>query len=293
MLIRKTFSLILIFGGVGLLVGLTAVHVWKSRIPNAGLKITSNLKSLVFLNGSEAGETPFDKIMSQGEVSLKIIPEATFSATPFQAMVRLSNQAYTVVHREYYENAPDSSGYIVNLTDQPGAASSIAVISTGPDGVSLSLDDQPQGIAPRVITQVAPGDHVVTVSAPGYKPLSIPILTVRGYRTNIEIQLVQLKPGTSVIQTPLPTTALPTSSTVISPPAPSPTKSPSQVVIQDTPTGFLRVRLTPVKGGIEVGQVKPQEIYQLIKTIDGWYQIGVDFESTSSGWISSEYARVK
>lgn len=58
------------------------------------------------------------------------------------------------------------------------------------------------------------------------------------------------------------------------------------VVIADTPTGFLRVRLSP--WGEEITQVHPGDTFTLIKEIDKWFQI--ELRDGVLGWIYSEYA---
>ncbi len=60
-----------------------------------------------------------------------------------------------------------------------------------------------------------------------------------------------------------------------------------EVIIKETPTGWLRVRKAP--GGVEIGRVYPGEKYLFISQDLGWYQ--VEFEGEEA-WISGTYAEI-
>lgn len=61
-----------------------------------------------------------------------------------------------------------------------------------------------------------------------------------------------------------------------------------EVVIQDTPTGWLRVRETP--GGVEIARVLTGQRYPLLDQKAGWWQI--ETEDGVVGWVSQEYSSV-
>lgn len=61
------------------------------------------------------------------------------------------------------------------------------------------------------------------------------------------------------------------------------------VMIEDTPTGWLRVRKTP--SGIEIAKVDPGESFALVDENTSWYQI--ELNDGSLGWISKEYASLE
>jgi hypothetical protein len=60
------------------------------------------------------------------------------------------------------------------------------------------------------------------------------------------------------------------------------------LVINDTPTGWLRVRTSP--RGEEIGKVNPGETYPIISEKDGWYEIEISGENI--GWVSGQYASI-
>ena len=77
--------------------------------------------------------------------------------------------------------------------------------------------------------------------------------------------------------------------------APAPAETVKQTVqIQDTPTGFLNVRKGAGTNFAKIGQVKPGESYELVSQTaanGGWLEIRLD--ATTTGWVSSQYAKVK
>ncbi|MBU0572706.1 SH3 domain-containing protein [Patescibacteria group bacterium] len=61
------------------------------------------------------------------------------------------------------------------------------------------------------------------------------------------------------------------------------------VMIEDTPTGWLRVRKAP--GGIEIAKVEPGESFALIDEKADWYQI--ELNDGTLGWVSKEYSSLE
>jgi len=60
------------------------------------------------------------------------------------------------------------------------------------------------------------------------------------------------------------------------------------VVIEDTPTGWLRVREGPGTTYDEITKVYPGETYPLLEESAGWYKI--ELEDGREGWVSGDYA---
>ncbi len=58
------------------------------------------------------------------------------------------------------------------------------------------------------------------------------------------------------------------------------------VVVNDTPTGYLKVRSSP--GGVEIGHVIPGDKLMYISENTDWYQ--VELKSGDTGWISKKYS---
>lgn len=295
---KKVISFVLIVIGVLIIVGFSLFSYLKSREPEAGLKIETNVPAIVFVDKNQVGRTPLDKIFTQGEVTIKLIPDSTSSAlASYQTKVNLTNKTYTIVRRDFAATESDSEGDVVSVHEARDKKTSLTVLSSYPDRASVTVDGQPQGNTPLVIPQIATGDHTIVVSSPGFKSRTVTAKVVEGYRLQVAVKLAS---DTASVPTPTATssatvsgTPTPTTKTSPSPTTqntqPTPPKKP-YVKIGSTPTGFLRVRSKPSSAGTELGQVAPGEMFPLLDSESGWYLIDVDLDATSSGWISSQYA---
>lgn len=265
----------LIVIGLGL-VGFGGFSYWKSRQPTAGLKIETNITSLVFVDNLQVGQTPIERTFVPGEVGLKIIPTSTSSAMPiYQTKVKLTSQVYTVVRRDFGETDLLSAGDIISLEPQSAKTASLSVVTASPESASVTLDGQPQGFTPLFVASVIPGDHEITISSPGFTDRKISAKAIAGYKLNINAKLAGTPPAPT--PTPLPATAS--------------ASLKGYVTITETPTKFLRVRASASTGAKELGKVYPGDKYKVLDSKTGWYLIQVDLDATSSGWISSTYAK--
>ena len=106
----------------------------------------------------------------------------------------------------------------------------------------------------------------------------------------------KIEPGsdTPEITVPAPEpAATPTSTSQTTPPAPAAgaeAQATQMVIISDTPTGFLNVRTGPGTGYAKIGQVKPGEIFELVKEVQDWYEIKL---SGGTGYVTKQYAKLK
>ncbi|MFC1595130.1 pilus assembly protein PilM [Patescibacteria group bacterium] len=64
-----------------------------------------------------------------------------------------------------------------------------------------------------------------------------------------------------------------------------------EVIILDTPTGWLNVRSGPGTSFDKIGKVSPSEIYPLLEEKDDWYNIQINSET--AGWVSGDYSKIK
>ncbi|MBI4050155.1 MAG: SH3 domain-containing protein [Candidatus Doudnabacteria bacterium] len=90
----------------------------------------------------------------------------------------------------------------------------------------------------------------------------------------------------------VPSTATPTTTpTTTAETLPAPVVQ--QVLILDTPTGYLNVRQGPGTNTAKVAQVAPGESYELVSedAAQGWYQIKVS--EILSGWVTKQYAEIR
>lgn len=264
-------AVVLLFGGYKLISGRSGGI--------AGLKVISSPNASIFLNDKLIGKTPYDDKYATGEYILKLIPEGiSEKVVSWQGQIKLNPSVLTYINRELGTSELTSSGEILNLEKISQNIAQLAVISQ-PDGAVVLVDGQERGNAPLSPIEISAEEHEVAVSSPGFTTRTVRVSTVTGYKLLVNIQLA-LAAGQE-----LPTSAAATSS--------SGTKDKEiakpYVLIKDTPTGFLRVRVEPSTGATEAAQVKPSEKYPYIDEKGGWFKIA--YETGKEGWVSGTYAQ--
>lgn len=244
----------------------------------AGLKVISTPTATIFLNDKLIGKTPYDDKYSSGEYILKIIPEGITSQTiSWQGKINLNPSLLTYVNRELGTSELTSSGEILTLEKISGSQAQLSV-QTQPDGVVVLVDGQERGTSPLNSMDITAGEHEIAVTSPGFTSRTVRISAVSGYKLLANIQLA-LAPGQEV------------SATVSA--APNDSNKDKQVskpyiLIKDTPTGFLRVRVSPALSATEAAQVKPGEKFPFVDEKEGWFQIV--YETGRNGWVSGNYS---
>jgi hypothetical protein len=79
---------------------------------------------------------------------------------------------------------------------------------------------------------------------------------------------------------------------------PSPTPKPKvtppdkpYIEVEDTPTGWLRVRAEASVNSDELAKINPGEMYPYLEEEDnGWYKI--EYEDGEEGWVSGDYVKL-
>jgi hypothetical protein len=241
---------------------------------SAGLVIETQPQASVFIDGIQVGRTPFEITKSQGEISIKLVPESFDKPlVPFESKINLVSGVKTIVRRNFGETHESSSGSIISFEKIGGQEVSIAIISN-PDAAQIMVDGQIRGFTPYKSSSFNEGDHTINLSIPGFKEENIDIKTYEGYKLTAEFKLA-LDNSAKPELTPMP--------------QPEEEVKP-KVKILTTPTGFLRVRSEPSTLAKEVGQVEPGEIFEIIEEDQdsGWYKI--EYDEDKEGWISNQYA---
>lgn len=269
-LIVLIFFALLIFGGYKFL-------SWRSG-GLAGLKVNSSPNASIFLNDKLIGKTPYDDKYASGEYILKLIPEGISSQTvTWQGKVMLNPSVLTYINRDLGTSELTSSGEILTLEKISQSVAQLAVLSQ-PDGATVILDGQEKGNTPLSPFETTVGDHEVAVTSAGFTGRTVRISAVSGYKLLENVQLA-LAPGQEATPTGDATSSSNTKASEVAKP---------YVLIKDTPTGFLRVRVAPSLSATEAAQVKPGEKYPFVDTKEGWFQIS--YEKDKNGWVSNSYA---
>lgn len=250
-----------------------------------GIRIDTAPVSNVYINGNLAGKTPFQKQLEPGQITLRLEPESGGSASllPYETRINVAPGIETVVGREFGATEDESSGVVISFEKQSPTITGLIVI-TSPDNAQVSVDGTPRGFAPYKTTTVSPAAHQISVRAPGFIERTLTVNTKSGYQLTVFAKLA--KGGED------------TNASVI--PTPSPAPIPKEYVeIEDTPTGFLRVRTEPGTAGEEIAEVKPGEKYPYLATDEatGWFKIQYQDPKPGlpggiTGWISNQYSKI-
>lgn len=299
MIDRKKIALV-IFGLLFAAAVVLVFYLSQTLHKNSGIQIDTFPKAKVFLNDKDSGSTPFYKEgLAPGDYSLKLVPDGGTGDTNFETKVKLVPGVLTMVTRVFGQTVDSSSGQVVYL-DKTSLSdiSSIAIVSD-PDGSLVKIDGEEKGVTPLALKDLSAGTHEILIVKPGFDSQTVSGKLEKGFELRIFVKLA--KAGETQPQTPAqPATssaspASPSAAKKTPPPVvvttPKPVASSSasgkEVLILDTPTGFLRVRFEPSTTASEVARVKPGEKYPLLEEASGWMKIKLD---TLVGWISSQYA---
>lgn len=289
---KKIISVFIISFILAISIFLAIQYYINIQSEKGALQITSSPESKVYLDGSYIGQTPLckcqaDDMVQPGDYTISLVP-VNSTLQEFEEKITVSQGVLTVVDRKFGSNG-QSEGSIISLSALPDKTASQLIIVSFPQGAKVSLDDQDIGTTPLSYSNPTESDHDLKVDKNGYNEKEIRIRTPIGYKLTVE---AYLSTSTTSFAVPTPTNTptqniSPTTTQAISP-TPTPTQN---VLILNTPTGYLNVRAGPSLSASEVGQVIPQKIYPLISQESGWYEITLDDGTT--GWISSQYAKLK
>ena len=267
------------------LFGLTAgFFLLKNRLSPAQAKLEiaeTNVSASVYVNGEQvATSTPYEEFRKPGEVTVRLVP--TNSDKPlalWETKVNLTEGVTTVIRREFGETDNTSAGEILSFEKIGGKKAELAVVSI-PDSAEVKFDSETRGFTPVPIANSTTEEHTLTISHPGYLTRDIGGLKpVQGYKLTIVVFLAEdesTKPKEEEASESAKLQDEPTQ---------------TMVEIQDTGTGFLRVREEALKTSPEIARVTPGKKYAFIEEdkTGEWYKI--EYEKGKTGWISAEYAQ--
>lgn len=270
----SVLAIIFIFIGFFLLFQIVDRFLPKGK---GALKVDSNVRAKVLLNGKVIGNTPLCKCDPQdtinaGLYALQVVPED--GSETYSAKVKIINGVLTAVDRTFLPGSYASS-YVLYLEKISGDKTELFVSSV-PDGSLITLDGNDIGVTPKTVTNISASEHALELQKGGYGKKTILVRTVPGYKLIVEAVL-----GT----VPTETENLPGQEP---PPTPTPTPATETVTILATPVGFLRVRSGPGVNFSEVAQVKPNETFKFLNEQNGWYQIQID--GSRQGWVTQDFA---
>lgn len=258
----------------------------------ARLEIITNPVSKVSLNGEEVGTSNYvSDQLKKGTYRVKLTPlDSSGGLLPYETILTLDKNDSAVINHTFATSSPDSSGYTLELQKQAGKEAYLSVV-TDPDNSNLNIDSTSFGYSPKNHEEISPGSHQLLISSPGYKPITASVQTLPGHSLTVTAKLAI---DTIVLSPPPTATATPTPSPeASSSPPPTSTLAPIKpyAVIEETGTGWLRVRALPSSVGQELGTATVGSTLPYLgeTTDDGWHK--VKFEG-KTGWISAKYSRL-
>jgi hypothetical protein len=302
-------KVILIIFGIILLIGGGVLYFFSGRSQSQGqavLKINSVPEAQIFVDDKNIGKTPYEGKVASGEHIVKLVPEAGEVVT-WENKINLRSNILTYINRDLDKSELLSGGEIITMEKISGKKAEFAVI-TSPDLATINLDGIDIGSAPLDISDKEAGSYELIATLANYKPRSIKIQTMSGYKLSATFQLASVadqitsptpstspsdNPKTSPKSTPKtsPKTSPNASASASLKPKTSPPPKP-YIEVLDTPTGYLNVRSEPSTGSDPLVKIYPGEFYPFVdeqKSGDNtWYEIKYNGEKT--GWVSSLYA---
>lgn len=284
--------LIGVVGVAGLAIFLFGGRLGKKK---AAIQLNAHPRAAVYINGEEAGTTPYDNSeIKAGEISLRLVPEATFSASWERKLV-LNPETQTVVNWEFNANSELEAGELLYLEKTSFKDKAGLVVSCVPDSCSVTVDGQMRGFAPLNLEDIGDGSHKILISLPGYKTREIMARAISNYRLLIEIKMAEETVSEEELTDQEKEEEEEEEGEEGTKEAGEEEKEAGEeemerpyVLIKDTPTGWLRVRIEPSTAATEAAKVDPGDKFSLLDEESGWYKI--EYDDGEEGWISGRYA---
>lgn len=231
-----------------------------------GIKKTSGISILsepqeasVFLNNAEVGKTPYEnKNLDVKDYTVRLEKEGL----SWQGKITLTPGTITVVNRSLAAEVASSAGEILTLDKGKG----LTIISN-PSGADIEIDGKPSGKTPTTV-DISIGEHTIFLSHTNYLKRSIRANLPANFNLTLSADLALSEADLTNIATPVVT------------------QTP-EVIVRDTPTGFLRVRDKAGLNGKEIVQVKPGDKLVLLEEQGSWYKVRLP--DGIAGFVSSSY----
>lgn len=232
--------------------------------PTSGISVLSQPQdAIVYLNDQQVGKTPFEnKNLSAGIYNVKVEKDKAF----WQGKVKLNPGTMGVVNRDLAPDSASSSGEVLNLERGEG----LTIISS-PTEAEVEIDSKPYGKTPLTV-DINSGEHTILVSHINYLKRSIRADLPQNFNLTVSVDLALSEADLTAITNPVIT------------------QTP-EVVVKNTPTGFLRLRDKPSLNGKEIAQVKPGDTLILLEEQGAWDRVRLS--DGAEGFVSSAYVEKK
>ncbi len=223
----------------------------------SSLQITSDPQAKIIINGTDFGQTPFfsDQLDSNQTYQIKI----QSNSGAYSEEIRLLPNTLTVINRQLSSIEQKTQGETVSLISGKNGLKVITL----PSGAHVFVDGDFKGNSPLNVDNLSLGDHRISVKKDGFIERSVRVHVQQNYTVVANFQLSVVD---DVKKVELP-----------------------KIIIKDSPTGFLRVRLNPDINSPEISQVSPGQQFEVLDLNNNFVQIKID--ELTTGWVSSEYVQ--
>lgn len=220
-------------------------------------------EALVFLDGKEVGKTPFeDKNLDVKQYTIKLDKDGA----SWQGNVKLTSGTMAIINRDLAKDQASSSGEVLTLDRGRGVT-----IVSNPNDAEIEIDGAKSGKTPSSIN-LNPGEHTIVISHPNYLKRSIKASLPSNFNLTISVDLALSEVDLTTISAPVITQTL-------------------EVVVKQTPTGFLRVRDLASLSGKEIAKVNQGDRLILLEEQNGWDRIRLP--DGREGFVSAAYVEKK
>ncbi len=232
--------------------------------PTSGISILSTpSEAAVYLDNKEMGKTPFeDKNLAVKDYDVKIEKNNAV----WQGRANLTAGTVTVINRDLASDIPSSAGETLTLNRGKG----LTVVSNPADAM-VEIDGKSYDTTPLAL-DIAPGEHTILLSHPNYLKRSIRADLPANFNLIVSVDLALSEADLTAVATPVIT------------------QTP-EVLVKNTPTGFLRVRDKPNLNGKEITQVKPGDRLILLEEQGAWDRVRLS--DGTEGFVSAAYVEKK
>lgn len=230
----------------------------------SGISVLSKPEgATVTLDDNEAGKTPFeDSNLDVSEYTVKIDKDGVV----WQGKVKLFAGTVSVINRDLAKEPASSAGETLTLEKGKG----LTVISN-PSESDIEIDGKALGKTP-VTLYLEAGEHTILISHPNYLKRSIKADLPDGFNLTVSVDLALSEADLTTIPAPVITTT-------------------PEVLVKDTPVGFLRVRERASTASREITQVRPGDTLILLEELVDW--VRVRLSDGTEGYVSSAYVEKK
>lgn len=232
--------------------------------PKSGISIQSSPdKAEVFLDGKEIGKTPYENHDLEVKEYLVKLQKEKYQ---WQGKIKLVEGTIIVINRDLSTDLSTQAGEILTLKKGKG----ITVVSN-PSDADVEVDGKAYGKTPQIL-DIPAGEHTILFTHSNYLKRSIKAILPEGFNLTISVDLPLSALDLTSVSTPVIT------------------QTP-EVIVKNTPTGFLRVRDKPSTTGKEVAQVKPGDSLILLEEQGAWDRIRLS--DNTEGFVSASYVEKK